>query len=230
MQHKEPQQQQQQRGSAHSSTCCNNACCLGPQKAPRQGLVHSSTYGGKACCLGPQTAPWQGLGHSSTYGSKARCLGPQTPPRQGSGHSSTSTSWPEELRTPPPCSPLTCTMEQLVILFNKVKDQGVVPKAWNRGRITLIHKKGSVSDIYNYRPITVLTSVSSLFTKVLNSRLTVVTEEHGLLGQIQHGFRKGRSGADASFVLNTVLWKSAARRKKVHLSFLDVAKALGWFL
>ena len=116
-------------------------------------------------------------------------------------------------------------VEHLVVLFNRVKEQGVVPEAWKRGRITLIHKKGPVSNIYNYRPITVLTSVSSLYTKVLNSRLITVTEEHGLLGEIQHGFRRGRSGADASFVLNTVLWKSTAKRRKVHLSFLDVAKA-----
>lgn len=116
-------------------------------------------------------------------------------------------------------------MESLVILFNRVKDQGVTPEAWKRGRITLVHKKGPLSDVYNYRPITVLTSVSSLYTKLLNHRLTEVTEEHGLLGQIQHGFRKGRSGADACFVLNTVLSKSAAKRRKVHMSFLDVAKA-----
>ena len=33
-----------------------------------------------------------------------------------------------------------------------------------------------------------------------------------------------RSGADCGFILNTILWKSAAKRKKVHMAFLDLQK------
>ena len=45
----------------------------------------------------------------------------------------------------------------LTILYNRVKDQSQVPKAWKRGRVVLVHKNGSESDINNYRPLTVLT-------------------------------------------------------------------------
>ena len=113
----------------------------------------------------------------------------------------------------------------LVVLFNRVKNGGAIPESWRRGRLVLIHKKGATTDIFNYRPLTILTSMSSLFTKVLNKRLTKVVEGHGLLGQIQNGFRKGRSGNDAAFILNTVLSKVAAKNKKVHLGFLDLVKA-----
>ena len=44
----------------------------------------------------------------------------------------------------------------LTKLFNMVKSRGRVPRSWNRGRVVLIHKKDSLSDIYNYRPLTVL--------------------------------------------------------------------------
>jgi hypothetical protein len=87
-------------------------------------------------------------------------------------------------------------------------------------------------DAYNYRPLTVLNSVAGLYTKLLNARLVQVVETHGLLGQIQNGFRKGRSGADSGFILNTVLWKSSALRKKPHLAFLDLQKqsgTIGWY-
>ena len=47
-------------------------------------------------------------------------------------------------------------------------------------------------DIYNYRPLTVLQSMSALYTKLLNSRLAVVVEQNNLLGEIQNGFRKSR--------------------------------------
>ena len=116
-------------------------------------------------------------------------------------------------------------IEKLTCLFNRVKDQSKVPEAWKRGRVVLVHKKGPKSDAGNYRPITVLTAIGGVYSKVLNTRLTEVVERHQLLGEVQHGFRKGRSGADSAFVLNTVLWKSLAKQKKVHLSFLDLTKA-----
>ena len=126
----------------------------------------------------------------------------------------------EALKNAPPV-----LIQKLVTLFNRVKNKGEVPRAWKRGRLVLIHKKGAKTDVYNYRPLTVLTVVSGLYTKVLNSRLAAVVEDHGLLGEIQNGFRKTRSGGDCAFVLNTILWKSAAQRKDVHLAFLDLMKA-----
>ena len=85
-------------------------------------------------------------------------------------------------------------IKSIVILFNRVKNKGEAPKSWKRGRLVLIHKKGSRTDAFNYRPLTVLTAVSGLYTKLLNNRLTEVVEAHGLLGEIQNGFRKTRSG------------------------------------
>ena len=116
-------------------------------------------------------------------------------------------------------------MVQLRILFNRVKNRAEVPVRWKHGRLVLVHKKGSTVDVSNYRPLTVLGSVSGLYTKLLNKRLTAVVEQHRLLGEVQHGFRKGRSGADCGFILNSVLWKSAASRKLVHMAFIDLQKA-----
>ena len=113
----------------------------------------------------------------------------------------------------------------LVLLFDKVKNQGKAPDSWKEGRLVLIHKKGALTDVFNYRPLTVLQSVSALYTKLLNKRLCEVTEAHKLLGEIQNGFRKGRSGGDSAFILNTVLWKTSAQQKAVHLAFLDLLKA-----
>ena len=100
-----------------------------------------------------------------------------------------------------------------------------VPKAWNRGRVVLVHKKGNAAEINNYRPVTVLTCMNATYSKVINARLTEVVERHRLLGEIQNGFRKDRSGGDSSFTLNSVLWKSLAKKRKVHLAFMDLQKA-----
>ena len=116
-------------------------------------------------------------------------------------------------------------LDLLVRLYNNVKESGTVPAPWRKGRLVLVHKKGSRSDVYNYRPLTVLNSVCGLYTKLLNARLTKVVETHRLLGEVQNGFRRGRSGTDCGFILNTVLWKCSARRRKPHLAFLDIQKA-----
>ena len=110
-------------------------------------------------------------------------------------------------------------------LFNKIKDEDNIPFGWNHGRLVLVHKRGPVEIISNYRPLTVNISIMSLYSRVLNQRLTNVVEEHNLLGEIQGGFRKNRSGSDNNFVLNTIIWKAKAEGKEVHKAYIDIHKA-----
>ena len=113
----------------------------------------------------------------------------------------------------------------IVSLFNMIKKEGRVPKDWNKGIITLIFKKGLREMLKNYRPVTVIISLSGLYSRVLNERLEKIVEGQGLLGEDQQGFRKGRRMGDNSFLLDTVLWKSRAMRKDVHLAYVDISKA-----
>ena len=113
----------------------------------------------------------------------------------------------------------------LSTLFDKIKDKNEFPTGWNKGRITLVHKRGSRAVLKNYRPITVIISLAGLFSKVLNARLTQVVERHDILGDVQGGFRKGRGGADNVFILHTLLWKAQAKKQQAHLAFLDISKA-----
>ena len=80
----------------------------------------------------------------------------------------------------------------ITALFNKIQESGVVPIGWNKGVITLIFKKGLMELLKNYRPVTVIVALSGLYSRVLNARLAEVVECHGLIGEEQNGFRKGR--------------------------------------
>lgn len=113
----------------------------------------------------------------------------------------------------------------LTALYNKVKEAGRFPAGWNRGRICLIHKKGARELLGNYRPLTVIVSLSGLYSRILNERLTQVVETHNLLGEVQNGFRRGRMASDNAFILDTILWKAKAKKQKVNFAFFDVAKA-----
>ena len=113
----------------------------------------------------------------------------------------------------------------LVVLFNKIKTEKRTPKGWNKGRVTLIHKSGPREILSNYRPVTVIISLCGLFSKVLNQRLSELVEYHGLLGEVQNGFRKNRQIADNSFILDSVLMKAKAKHENVHLCYIDISRA-----
>ena len=116
-------------------------------------------------------------------------------------------------------------LKSLTDLFNLVKETGKAPECWKTGRVVLLLKCRPCEELGNYRPLTIIVAVSGLFSRVLNQQLTGVVEKEGFLGEVQQGFRKTRAGSDNLFVLNTILWKSSAQRKKVHLAFVDLKKA-----
>ena len=63
------------------------------------------------------------------------------------------------------------TKEMVRQTFNEVlKQKDCTPEAWQRKRIKVIHKKGDVEDVGNYRPICSLPALYTLFTTVLCSR------------------------------------------------------------
>jgi hypothetical protein len=119
-------------------------------------------------------------------------------------------------------------VSHLVKLFNWIRESGRVPEVWKTGRVVLVHKPGDKTDMGNYRPLTVIAAFSALFGKTLCARLTAVVESKGVLGELQQGFRKGRCGADNTFVLNTILMMCTAKKLKPHLAFIDIKKVADW--
>ena len=113
----------------------------------------------------------------------------------------------------------------LTVLFNMIKIEGVLPVGWNRGRMVLIHKRGAIENIMNYRPLTVVISLCGVLSRVLNARLIEAVESTNMLGEIQNGFRRTRCCADNNFVLSTILWKARAMGKKVYCAYIDLFKA-----
>ena len=83
-------------------------------------------------------------------------------------------------------------IQQLYVkLFNLVFDSGLIPEAWSIGKIIPVYKqKGKTSDPSNYRPITLLSCMSKLFTAVINNRLQTYSENHDKINDCQADFRK----------------------------------------
>ncbi len=66
-----------------------------------------------------------------------------------------------------------------VRLFNKVLDTGDIPGDWLLGIIVPTYKNvGEISDVNNYRGITLLNCMGKLFTSLFNVRLSAYCEEN----------------------------------------------------
>ena len=73
----------------------------------------------------------------------------------------------------------------LQTLYNTMLSAYNDPIAWNVGLLHLIFKgKGDINDLTNYRGITVNNCISKIFTTILNTRLSPMIEEAGILGNI----------------------------------------------
>ena len=80
----------------------------------------------------------------------------------------------------------------LTKLFKLIYQQRVIPYQWKIARILPIHKKGSKTQIENYRPIANLCSFSKIFEKLILNQINYLksTNKLDLTGKPQHGFKK----------------------------------------
>ena len=113
----------------------------------------------------------------------------------------------------------------LAWVFNRMVEEERVPREWREERVKLLHKGGDKKDINNYRGIAISSNVSKLFTRVVNNRLYEAVEGKGWLGEMQHGFRKGRSTRDNLLVLGQLAEQAKDKREKLYVAFIDFRKA-----
>jgi hypothetical protein len=98
------------------------------------------------------------------------------------------------------------TISPLTHICNSVLSSGVFPDRLKYAIFKPIFKNGSRDDISNYRPISILTSFSKIFKKLMFNRLYNHFESNGILAQEEFGFRLSHSTEQAAFCLiNRVL-------------------------
>jgi hypothetical protein len=94
----------------------------------------------------------------------------------------------------------------LTYICNKSLFSGIFSTRLKVSEIKPLFKKGDRTNISNYRPISLLTSFTKIFEKVIYSRLYHHINQNNILVNEQYGFRSGSSTEKASFKLkNDVL-------------------------
>ena len=122
------------------------------------------------------------------------------------------------------------TKRYLFYFINKCFITGYVPSLWLKAIICPIPKGGN-KDPYlpmSYRGLSLLSTVSKIYTSFLHNRLTKYLDELNLIVDEQCGFRKGRSCLDQAYVLMSVIKNRLNVNKDTYVAFVDMEKCFDW--
>ena len=99
-------------------------------------------------------------------------------------------------------------------LYNLSIGEEQYPNTLKRARVTPVHKSGSTTNLDNYRPISVLPTLSKIFEKLTLNRLESFITAQSILTPCQFGFRRGKSTTHA--ILTLLAYIQAAFHKKLY--------------
>lgn len=128
---------------------------------------------------------------------------------------------------PPKLFKLACPALAPVITYvcNLAIESGKFPNSLKKAIVHPIYKSGDRDSVNNYRPISVLPTLSKVLEKILNKALSGFLDSNKIISDYQFGFRKNISTEDAvsSLVKHTVA--EIERKQKCLGIFLDLSKA-----
>jgi len=119
------------------------------------------------------------------------------------------------------CGPMTA--DKLAEVLNRMFADNKFPASLVHANTILLFKKGDALDIGNYRPISLLSTVYKVLTRVITRRVEEVVSSK--LPVEQAGFRKGYSTVDHIMSLNLLVEKCREWNLPLHLIFIDFKKA-----
>ncbi len=113
----------------------------------------------------------------------------------------------------------------LVKLFRLCLSSPTFPSCWKYAYVQLVPKKGDSSNLSNYRPIALISSLCKAFKTILNRKFLKHLSSSTPLSDHQIGFRKGRFTGDLLPFL-TDSWSASLSHSGETFPFaLDISKA-----
>jgi retron-type reverse transcriptase len=113
----------------------------------------------------------------------------------------------------------------LTILINKSLSTGIVPDLLKTAKVIPVYKAKDTEQLNNYRPISLLPTISKILEKIIHKRLYYFLLSQSVFYQSQYGFRPKHSTTHAihEFVDQAI---TSFEEKKTTLGvFLDLSKA-----
>lgn len=118
-----------------------------------------------------------------------------------------------------------CIAPHLAYIFNKCIDGGVFPDLMKESKVIPLFKSGSTTDPTNFRPISILPTLSKIFEKIILNQLLAHFSANNIMSKKQFGFTRERSTTDAGiYLINTIFDAWEESRDAVGV-FCDLSKA-----
>ena len=113
----------------------------------------------------------------------------------------------------------------LVYIINKSITSGTFPSVWKEAKVKPLFKSGDKDDINNYRPISILPTVSKLIEKWVDVNFSLFLNNFSLLHKSQSGFRAKHSTESAMILMVDSWLKALNSGKLVGCVMVDFRKA-----
>ena len=113
----------------------------------------------------------------------------------------------------------------LCLMVNQSLNTGIYPGKLTIAKLIPLYKKGESTQLGNYRPISLLPSISKVFEKVVYNKLSTYLSTNQLLYGSQHGLRKQHSTETATLELVDTLLQTLDSGKLPISIFLDLSKS-----
>lgn len=113
----------------------------------------------------------------------------------------------------------------LAYIINLTLTNGVFPEQLKVAKVTAVHKGGDINTLANYRPISVLPTISKIFEGVIYDRLASFFDKHQIITKSQYGFQKNKSTEQALLYIKDKIIENMENKKYTLGLFLDLQKA-----
>lgn len=136
-----------------------------------------------------------------------------------------SSSGPDNLSSKLLHSVASSISTPLALLINKSLTEGLFPDALKISKVIPIYKKGNKDEFTNYRPISLLSSISKIFEKAMHIQLTTFLTESNQFSPTQFGFRTNHTTIDTVSTLVADTIQGFENKQCTIAILLDISKA-----
>ena len=115
--------------------------------------------------------------------------------------------------------------KSLTLIINQMLKTGIFPNSLKIAKIIPLHKKGNINVISNYRPISLLPTISKIFERVIHNQLYYYFTANNILSEQQYGFRSHHSTELAAIKLMDYITDEIDKKQTPVNIYIDLSKA-----